>query len=309
MVDRRSSSPPLSPVVVFAYKRRDHLETTIASLLCNPEAPSTDLHVYCDAARTAVDQPAVDGVRNFVSDLKGFASITRVFRESNMGLAGSIIDGVTHLLAQHDRVIVIEDDLLLSAHFLRYMNDALQAYAADEQVASIHGYCYPTTDPLPETFFLLGADCWGWATWRRAWAQFNPDGALLLKELRQRKLTHRFDFDGTYPYTRMLKNQVLGKNSSWAIRWHASCYLAGRMTLYPGRSLVHNIGNDSSGTHSGTTARFDQIASHRPVKVERLPLLESTVGRAAFVKFFGTQRESPMQRLARHLRRLWKQPS
>ena len=106
---------------------------------------------------------------------------------------------------------------------------------------------------------------------------------LLLQALRQRRLTRSFDFDGAYPYTRMLKNQVLGRNNSWAILWHASCYLAGLLTLYPGRSLVHNIGNDSSGTHTSTTAaELDQIVSLEPVKVERISLIESEVRRAAF---------------------------
>lgn len=298
-----------APVAFFAYARPEHTRLALESLARNALAPETQLFVYADAARSLHGRQAVAAVRDVIRDARGFASVTVIERETNYGLARNIIAGVTDVCERYGRVIVLEDDLVLSPHFLRYMNDALLAYAADARVASIHGYCYPTNDPLPETFFLLGADCWGWATWRRAWAQFNPDGGLLLNELRQRKLTHRFDFDGAYPYTRMLKNQVLGRNNSWAIRWHASCYLAEHLTLYPGRSLVHNIGNDSSGTHSGTTVRFDQVASSRPVDVERIPLVESSAGRAAFVKFFRTRREHAMRRLARRLQTLWKRPS
>src|SRR3546814_20191642 len=65
-------------------------------------------------------------------------------------------------------------------------------------------------------------------------------------------------------YTEMLRNQISGKNNSWAVRWQASCYLADKLTLYPGRSLVENIGNDSSGTHSITTSVYSgDIASQR----------------------------------------------
>src|SRR3546814_4010087 len=74
------------------------------------------------------------------------------------------------------------------------MNDALYHYRDDQRVASIHGYSLPTDRPLPETYFLKGADCWGWATWRRAWGGFNPDGRALLSELERRHLVHHFDF-------------------------------------------------------------------------------------------------------------------
>src|SRR3546814_17563012 len=102
------------------------------------------------------------------------------------------------MLEQHEAVIVIEDDLLLSPYFLKYMNDALYHYRDDQRVASIHGYSLPTDRPLPETYFLKGADCWGWATWRRAWGGFNPDGRALLSELERRHLVHHFDFDGSF---------------------------------------------------------------------------------------------------------------
>ena len=58
---------------------------------------------------------------------------------------------------------------------------------------------------LPETFFLRGADCWGWGTWARAWQHFRADGAALLMELRARRLTRIFDFGGAFRYTQMLE--------------------------------------------------------------------------------------------------------
>src|SRR3546814_2340788 len=97
-----------------------------------------------------------------------------------------------------------------------------------------------TATLFPYTTLFRSADCWGWATWRRAWGGFNPDGRALLSELERRHLVHHFDFDGSFPYTEMLRNQISGKNNSWAVRWQASCYLADKLTLYPGRSLVEN---------------------------------------------------------------------
>ena len=274
-----------APILVFAYKRAEHLRRCMASLVANPEASQSDLIVYCDGARSPEDADAVVEVRAVVNSAAGFRSITRIHREANAGLAKSIIEGVTAQLEKYESVIVVEDDLIVSSGFLKYMNSALRAYASDQSVASIHAYCYPVRETLPETFFLRGADCWGWATWRRAWDTFCADGSMLLNRLQEMKLIGAFDFDGAYPFSRMLRDQVAGRNDSWAVRWHASCFLQGMLTLYPGKSLVHNIGNDSSGSHSKRTEMFDVLPSEGHVDIARVPIVESVVARRAFARF------------------------
>lgn len=296
-----NSPVSLAPVVLFCFTRPDHLARAVESLLRNPEAAATHLTVFCDAARLPAHRAGVEAVRQYVASIAGFASVTRVYRDANLGLARSIIEGVTAALRDNDRVIVMEDDLVVSPHFLAFMNSALACYQDDPQVASIHGYCYPVRTELPPTFFMQGADCWGWATWSRAWAHFNPDGRQLLEQLVQRKLTRDFDFDGNYPYTRMLRGQIAGRNDSWAIRWHASCFLREMLTLYPGRSLVENIGNDNSGTHCAPTEVYAGALDPGPVKVERIALEPSAAGRAAFVDFFRSSREGLFQRILRRV--------
>jgi hypothetical protein len=276
----------LAPVAIFGYARAAHLRRCVESLLTNDEAPATDVVFFCDAARAPSDQKNVDEVRSYVDTVRGFGSVTIVHREENFGLARSITEGVASMLARHGRVIVVEDDLVLSPYFLRYMNDGLTLYEREDKVASIHGYCYPTPSQLPETYFLTGADCWGWATWTRAWCHFEPDGRRLLEALESRNLCRRFDFNGNFPYTDMLRDQVHGRNSSWAIRWHASCFLAGRLTLYPGRSLVHNSGFDSTGRHCETKTDYDQQVSDDPIPVTRIALQESSTAWAAIEEFF-----------------------
>lgn len=149
----------LAPVVAFAYKRRDHVERMLVSLAADPLAARTRLIVYCDGPKQADDAEAVAGVRRSVRGARGFADIAVVERPANLGLARSIISGVGEVLADHGRAIVVEDDLLLSPHFLRYMKDGLALYAERDEVASIHGYAFPVDVELPETFFLRGADC------------------------------------------------------------------------------------------------------------------------------------------------------
>lgn len=134
-----------------------------------------------------------------------------------------------------------------SPYFLSFMNDALNRFAHDGRIAEIHGYTAPLPPGAPECFLRRGADCWGWATWERGWRLFNPDAAALLAELKRRGETRLFDLDGAFPFCRMLADQAAGKLDSWAIRWQASVFLAGKYMLQSGRPLIRNIGGDGSG--------------------------------------------------------------
>lgn len=275
-----------TPIVLFTYARVEHTLLTIQALLRNPKISDHDLIIFSDAAKTPDKQAAVNDVRNYLSTVTGFRSVTIHKRVKNLGLANSIINGVTQILAEYERIIVLEDDIVTSPHFLGYMNDALERFRNDERVASIHGYVYPVQQFLPEAFFLAGADCWGWATWRRGWQLFNPDGKALLDELKHRDLIKSFNMNGTFPFSEMLENQVKGLNDSWAIRWHASAFLAGKLTLYPGRSLVLNIGNDRSGTHCVAITDFDGQLSETPINLDHVAVEISDDASKAIEIFF-----------------------
>jgi hypothetical protein len=168
----------LAPVALFAYRRPDHLGRTIEALLACSGADRTALTVFSDGAKGPADQSLVGEVRAMLARIDGFASVRVIERPANVGLARNVIAGVTQILQESERVIVLEDDMVVSPDFLTYMNDALEMYAEDSRVVSIHGYVYPTQELLPDYFFLRGADCWGWATWRRGWSVFDPDGGL-----------------------------------------------------------------------------------------------------------------------------------
>lgn len=293
----------LAPIALFTYNRLHHTRLTIEALAANELAPESDLYVFSDAPRSEAHREAVREVREFIGSVRGFRTITLVEREENLGLARSIIDGVTRLTDERGSVIVLEDDLLTSPFFLRYMNDALTLYRDDEQVISIHGYVYPLKERVPELFFIRGADCWGWATWKRGWELFQHDGTALLAELRKRKLERAFNFDNSYPYIKMLESQVRGDNDSWAIRWNASAFLNDKLTLYPARSLVRNIGFDASGFHCGANADFDVPLSETPIMLERIEIVESAQANRAFRTFFKGIRTGFWQRQKNSIRK------
>lgn len=273
-------------MVLFVFSRPEHTRRTLEALCANTLAYKTDLIIYADAARKETEETSVRQVRNIVHNIQGFRTVTVIERTYNFGLANNIIDGVTNVCTRFGRAIVLEDDLVTSSYFLAYMNEALVLYEDDQRVASIHGYCYPVKTQLPETFFIKGADCWGWATWKRAWSHFNPNGTDLLGQIKKMGLTNEFDYNGTYPFTEMLQAQIDGRNNSWAIRWHASIFLQSKLTLYPGKSLVQNIGNDSSGTHCTSTDSHDVLLTNRPIRPGSAPIRESIIARRAFEEFF-----------------------
>lgn len=276
----------LAPIVIFVYNRPEHTRRTVEALKKNALAQESDLIIFSDAPKSETQAEMVREVRLYIRQIDGFKSVAFVERDANLGLARSIIDGVATTVNKYGRIIVLEDDMVTSPYFLTYMNEALEKYAGEDRVACIHGYVFPVVQPLPEAFFLPGADCWGWATWRRGWACFNSDGQFLLEELKRRKLIHAFDFDSTYPFFKMLEGQIKGENDSWAVRWYASAFLAGKLTLYPGRSLVHNIGNDNSGTHCGNATEYDVKLSGSPIKLNNISIEPSQRGRHAFEDFF-----------------------
>lgn len=295
----------LAPIVFFVYNRPRHTRTVVEALQNNELASQSDLFVYSDGPKSVDEQEAVTEVRNFIRTISGFRSVTLIERDSNLGCANSIVSGVSEIVNRFGQVIVIEDDILTSPYFLKFMNEGLDVYRDNENVACIHGYVYPVNARLPETFFIRGTDNWGWATWKRGWDLYEPDCEKLLHELYSKGLTHAFDFDGSYDYTQVLKNQIDGKLDAWDIRWYAAAFLQGKLTLYPGRSLVQNIGIDGSGTHCGSTSIFDTDLSQQPVSIKKIPIKENSRSRKAFRRYFKPEEESFLEKISEKLRSLF----
>lgn len=275
-----------APVALFAYNRKNMVEATIRSLARNHGAEETDLHIYSDGWKGAHDEPSVKEVRVYLRTVTGFKSVTIHEAEKNRGLGRSIIAGVTEMIDKFGEVIVLEDDLELSPWFLKFMNDGLEIYRDSEKVASIHGYLYPVKATLPETFFIKGADCLGWATWARAWKLFNSDAKYLYETILERKQMDEFNFNSAAFKEKILQRVIAGTNDSWAVRWDASIFLNDMLTLYPGRSLVHHMGADGAGTNTKKTKKLDVSISMEPVKVEKIDEVQSPQAWDAIGKFY-----------------------
>jgi len=265
----------LAPIALFVYNRPEHTKKTIEALKKNELADKSELFIFSDGPKTEKERENVNKVRDFIKNIKGFKKINIIEQEKNLGLAESIILGITKVVNKYGRVIVLEDDIVTSKHFLKYMNDALEVYEDEKIVGNICGYVYPVRQELPETFFLKFFSCWGWATWKDRWRFFEKDGKRLLLEIKKRGLKKEFDVGGTYPYTKMLKHQIKGKNNSWAVRWYASSSLKDFLCLYPKNSLVQNMGFEGIGTHGSKLDWFDTSLSQFQIKIKKIPLYEN----------------------------------
>lgn len=275
-----------TPVILFTYNRLYHTKLTIEALLKNEEASETDLIIFSDASNNENNQKSVDEVRAYLKTIQGFNSVKIIERDTNFGLSKNIIQGITEMFLIYDQIIVLEDDLITSPFFLKYMNEALTFYKDCDEVISISGYSYPFKDKTFDTFFIKGADCWGWATWKRGWELFNQNGSFLLEELKNKKLEKEFNFSNSYNYLKMLENQVAGKTNSWAIRWYASAFLNNKLSLYPSKSLVFHNGSDDSGTNCTTQSIFDVELSDREIPVQIDNITESRKYRNKIIRYF-----------------------
>lgn len=276
-----------APIILFCYNRPQHVQRAISALQACPEAAQSQLYIFSDGPKTQADVYPVDEVRRLARSVQGFAKVTLIERPQNCGLAQNVIDGVTRVVNRHGEVIVVEDDLVVSPHFLRFMNDALCTYRNEPRVGHIQAYDFTADPSLPLTFLIKWTGSWGWATWQRAWQLFNPDGKALLAELERRGLTRTFDFGGKYGYTRMLRRQTQGKNNSWAIRWNASLFLADVLSLNVGRSLVRNEGFDGTGTNCGGGQLYHATLWPTPIPVEPItPIQENAEARRAYSRYY-----------------------
>jgi hypothetical protein len=256
----------LAPIALFVYNRPDHTRRTITYLKKNVLADESRLYIFCDAPKTEADRAKVEEVRQVANETVGFKTVKVILRDHNLGLAESIISGVTQLVNEFGKVIVFEDDLLSSPYTLEYFNEALSRYLHEEKAMHIGAYMFLLADiTLPETFFHPIATSWGWATWDRAWKNFEPDIDKLIAGFDNKKI-QQFSVNGTGNFWKQMLEFKARKNNSWAIRWYASMFLKDGLALHPSHSLVHNIGHDGTGVHSNIEHMYGVSIAQKPVK-------------------------------------------
>lgn len=242
----------LAPIALFVYNRPDHTQQTINALKRNYLASQSELYVFSDYAKSDADIASMNLVRSLIAKIDGFKKVTVFKSEINQGLAVSIINGVSKIVNQFGKIIVLEDDLVTSKSFLTFMNEALNVYKSEPKVYQISGYSLPLPLKSNSTYFYRAPGSWGWATWSDKWYDLNTDATFLKEQIEKRDVNH-FNIDGAYDYFSQLRGNAEGTLKTWAVLWYASIYLKNGLCLYPVKSLVRNIGHDGSGENCNTS--------------------------------------------------------
>lgn len=297
----------LAPIVLFTYNRPWHTRQTVEALQKNELAEESELFVFSDGPKTERDVEKVKEVRNFIKSIDGFKKITVIEREKNWGLANSIIDGVTKIVNEYGKIIVLEDDLVTSPYFLRFMNEALEVYKEESRVMHISGYNFPIKkNNLDDTFFIKPTTCWGWATWDRAWKYFKKDTDYYIKVF-TKYMIKDFNLNGAYNYFAHIIHNKKGQINTWAIYWYASVYLKNGLSLHPKESYVRNIGFDEEGTHCKNTNEFYVNLIKKPNLIFTKNIIESESARKAYENFFNSIKIPFTNRIINKLKRIYRE--
>ncbi len=262
----------LAPIAIFAYNRQRHLKRLIESLQRCDGFERSPIFIFVDGARDS-DHGAVDDVRAYVRSLQ-FPNLRTLIADSNKGLRNSISNGVTQVIDEYGRVIVLEDDLVLSPIALSYFNAALTTYADDPRVWSVSGYIsdVPKLRDFPRALALPYAHSWGWATWARAWRHFELDARPCEENFNAVSFRHAIDMDGFYPFRNMLGHSMAGRVNSWYAHWLYTIFKHGGRSIFPPRRVLDNYGI-SAGTHGGALNPHEWLVK-RPALLETLPAFE-----------------------------------
>lgn len=246
----------LAPVVVFAFRRGDHLRETLTALARCTDSAETDVVIFIDGAKTDAQIHDVEKTFAVANSAYGFKSCTVHLRDSNLGLKRNIIEGVSTVLSREGRVIVLEDDIICSQDFLVYMNKFLNLYENTNGVWHINGWNYNCQfQSNDEYYFSRVMNCWGWATWKDRWEYLVLDPELAFKSLGylERK---RFNCNWTFPFFSQLLGNAIGVNDTWAIFWYYTIFKHKGLCLSPKYTKSYNIGNDGTGTHSAIQQKY-----------------------------------------------------
>lgn len=238
----------LAPIALFVFNRLDHTKQTIESLSKNFLANESLLYIFSDEGRNEKEKVEVEKVRNYLKTIKGFKEVFIISRKNNFGLAQSIILGVTKIINDYGKIIVLEDDLVTSPTFLRFMNNALDFYQKEKNIWHISGWNYPMNQINDDIFIWRGMECWGWATWKDRWQYFEKDSNKLIKEFSKKDI-YKFNLDGKRNNWKQVILNNKGKLNTWAVFWYASIFKNKGLSINPTITFVKNIGLDGTGTN------------------------------------------------------------
>lgn len=281
----------LSPIVLFVYNRLIHTKLTIEALQKNELANQSELFIYSDGAKNEESRQCVNEVRTYIDSIDGFKKITVIKRRENWGLANSIINGVTKIVNEYGKIIVLEDDLITSPYFLKFMNEALEFYKNEEKVWHISGWNYPIdNEGLSDTFCWRGMNCWGWATWDNRWSYYKKDVEKTIDSFSKKEI-YKFNIDGVENLWGQVISNKKSNINTWAIFWYAMIFKKNGFCVNPSQTFVKNIGNDGSGINCNNNSSLSSSLSTNNSLSFNVEVEENKIAFSKIREFYKSQKK------------------
>lgn len=259
-----------APVAMFVYNRVDNTRITIEYLKRNAMAENTELYIFSDGGRDERSWKEVNEVRAYLRTIdRGFRAVHLIERPENYYLERNITEGLAEVLAKHESVILLEDDICTSPVFLKYMNDALDKYRNEKRVMHIAGFTNLDVPEMGDTYFtphMSGAGAW--ATWRDRWQHFTHyrTRSEALSGMDAADID-KIEYGGVFPCLRSLDRDPI----PWDICWTIAIRRQKGLCLTPTHTLIRNIGL-GKGTHFSTSRLFGWFEYDRPYRTEPVTL-------------------------------------
>ena len=213
------------------------------------------LFIAADGPATPADRDACDLTRAAVQPVDWECEVVQDYSARNLGLNSRMTSAIDMVLRSADSAIVLEDDCLPHASFFPFCQSMLDRYTDDDRVMHISGECYRRERVDDASYFFSKYPlAWGWATWRRAWAQYDPALRSWPQFRNLPEAAALFDTDDERAYWMSTFDQVYEQSqsrtpASWDYAWYYACMTKG-LSIHPAVNLVSNIGYGPLASHT-----------------------------------------------------------
>lgn len=253
----------MTPVIIILYNRPKHSLELLNSISKANNSNKHKFYIFCDGPKNINDQKKIIEIKKILKRFKKKLNLKINFRKKNLGLQNNIVKSISSVLKKDNKVIILEDDLILNPNFFLFMEAALNKYKNSNKVLQISGYSYPILNNNSH-YFLPLTSCWGWGITKKNWNEFLnfyknyhflESEYLLIKK--SKNLKNSFNFNDSYNYFAMLENFFKKKINSWGIIFYLYLFIENKISLFPNNSLIKNNGFDGTGNHKSKTDVFN----------------------------------------------------
>jgi len=245
---------PLSTAVLFLIFNR--LDTTKQVFEAIRQAKPPRLYVAADGPRESKvgEAERVQAVRDYVIDnIDWDCEVKTLFREKNLGCKYAVSNAITWFFENEEQGIILEDDCLPSLSFFWFCEELLIKYRHDYRVMSVCGTNIATEINIKSSYFFSRyALMWGWASWARAWKEYDLE-LISWRATNQEEFLKTLSLGGKeffYTWNDLLQRTCDGQIDTWDYQWIFSCWRNNGLTALPKKNLIRNLGFSIDATHT-----------------------------------------------------------